>query len=285
MPLKSFKPTTPGRRNMLVADFSGLTRKEPEKRLTRGKVRSSGRDAHGHVTVRHRGGGHKRRYRTIDFRQTGKRGVPGRVTAIEYDPNRSARIALIAYSDGDKRYILAPEGLREGDQVVCAERTKVKAGNRMQLRHIPVGFKIYNIELTRGRGGAIVRSAGSSALLTSLDGPYAQVQLPSGEVRFVQKECYASIGTVSNPDHNLITIGKAGRRRWLGRKPHVLGKSMNPVDHPHGGGEGHCSIGLRHPKTPWGKPAFGVKTRKMRHPGDRFIVRRRPSKKGVKEGP
>lgn len=280
MPFKSFKPTTPGRRNMLVADFSDLTKKRPEKSLTRGKQRISGRNAHGRVTVRHRGGGHKRLYRFIDFKQTEKIGIPGCVTAIEYDPNRSARIALVAYADGDKRYLLAPEGLKEGDQVVCAERTKVKVGNRMQLQNIPVGFKIYNLELTLGRGGAIARSAGSFALLTSLDGPYAQVQLPSGEVRYVHKECYASIGTVSNPDHNLITIGKAGRMRWMGRKPQVLGKSMNPCDHPHGGGEGHCSIGLTHPKTPWGKPAYGVKTRKVRRTSNRFIVRRRTSRKG-----
>jgi len=265
---------------MLVADFSALDKKRPEKSLTYGKQRISGRNSHGRVTVRHRGGGHKRLYRMVDFRQREKMGVPGCVKALEYDPNRSACIALIAYADGDKRYILAPEELSVGERVVTAPRTKVKVGNRMQLRHIPVGFKVHNVELTLGKGGAVVRSAGSSALLVSLDGPYAQVQLPSGEVRYVHKECYASIGTVSNPDHNLIKIGKAGRMRWMGRKPQVLGKSMNPCDHPHGGGEGHCPIGLTHPKTPWGKPARGVRTRKVRRPGNRFIVRRRPRRGG-----
>jgi large subunit ribosomal protein L2 len=263
---------------MSIADFSALTRKEPEKRLTAGKQRISGRNTHGRVTVRRRGGGHKRLYRIIDFDRTRKLGIPARVQAIEYDPNRSAWIALLCYTDGEKSYVLAPEGLKVNDQVVCAERAKVRMGNRMQLKHIPQGFKIYEVELSRGKGGQIVRSAGSSATLLSLEGEYAQVQLPSGEVRYVPKECYASIGVLSHGEHNLITIGKAGRTRWLGRRPKVLGKSMNPVDHPHGGGEGHCPIGLTHPKTPWGKPALGVKTRKQRHPGDRWIVRRRPKK-------
>ncbi len=265
---------------MLVADFSGLTKKRPEKSLTIGKQRISGRNSLGRVTVRRRGGGHKRNYRIVDFKQIDKAGVPAKVIALEYDPNRSARIALLSYADGEKRYMLAPEGLNVGDQVVCAPRTKVKVGNRMQLKNIPVGFKIFNVELVIGKGGAIVRSAGSSAILTSLDGPYAQVQFPSGEVRYVHKECYASIGTVSHTEHNLITIGKAGRSRWMGRRPKVLGKSMNAVDHPHGGGEGHSSIGLKYPKTPWGKHALGVKTRKRRHPGNRWIVRRRPANKG-----
>jgi len=260
---------------MLVADFSGLTKKEPEKSLTSGKQRISGRNSGGRVTVRRRGGGHKRNYRFVDFKQIDKAGVPAKVTAVEYDPNRSARIALLSYADGEKRYMLAPEGLGVGDQVVCAPRTKVKVGNRMQLKHIPVGFKIFNVELTMGKGGAIVRSAGSSAILTSLDGPYAQVQLPSGEVRYVHKECYASIGTVSHTEHNLIKIGKAGRSRWMGRRPKVLGKSMNAVDHPHGGGEGHSPIGLTHPKTPWGKSARGTKTRKKNKWSNKFIIKRR----------
>lgn len=284
MPLKSFKPTTPGRRNMLVADFSLLTKKEPEKSLTRGKKQKSGRNNLGRVTVRHRGGGHKRLLRDVDFRQSDKVGIPGTIAAIEYDPNRSAYLALVLYKDGEKRYMLAPEGLKEGDTVVCAKRTKVKTGNRMQLEHIPIGFKIHNVELTLGRGGAMVRGAGTSATIMSLEGTHAQIQLPSGEVRYLPKRCYASIGTVSNLDHNLIVIGKAGRMRWMGRRPQVLGKSMNACDHPHGGGEGHNSIGLVHPKTPWGKPALGVKTRKKRHPGNRFIIRRRPTKKGGKEG-
>jgi large subunit ribosomal protein L2 len=260
---------------MTIADFSGLAKKRPEKSLVSGQKRISGRNNLGRVTVRHRGGGHKRLMRFIDFRQTGKMGVPGTVSAIEYDPNRSARIALVHYVDGDKRYILCPEGLSVGDQIVCAERTKVKPGNRMRLEHIPVGFKIFNIELTLGRGGQIVRSAGTAAILVGFDGAYALIQLRSGEMRKVRHDCYASIGTVSNPDHHLITIGKAGRMRWLGRRPQVLGKSMNAVDHPHGGGEGHSPIGLKRPKTPWGKPALGVKTRHPKRASTALIVRRR----------
>jgi large subunit ribosomal protein L2 len=280
MPLKIPKPTSPGRRKMSIADFSGLTKKKPEKSLTRGKKSCSGRNSHGHVTIRRRGGGHKRKDRNVDFDRTDKLSITGNVKSIEYDPNRSARIALIFYSDGEKRYILAPEGLKEGDKVVCGERTKVKVGNRMQLNNIPVGFKIYNVQISLGKKGAVVRSAGSSAILRSLDGPYAHVQLPSGEVRYVHKECYASIGTVSHSEHSLIRIGKAGRKRWMGRRPKVLGKSMNAVDHPHGGGEGHSPIGLKHPKTPWGKCAYGVRTRKRKNPTNKWIVRRRPKKKG-----
>jgi len=265
---------------MSIADFSGLTKKKPEKSLTRGKKSCSGRNSHGHVTIRRRGGGHKRKDRNVDFDRTDKLSITGNVKSIEYDPNRSARIALIFYSDGEKRYILAPEGLKEGDKVVCGERTKVKVGNRMQLNNIPVGFKIYNVQISLGKKGAVVRSAGSSAILRSLDGPYAHVQLPSGEVRYVHKECYASIGTVSHSEHSLIRIGKAGRKRWMGRRPKVLGKSMNAVDHPHGGGEGHSPIGLKHPKTPWGKCAYGVRTRKRKNPTNKWIVRRRPKKKG-----
>ncbi len=264
---------------MSIADFSGLTKKAPEKRLVHGKKRISGRNNLGRITVRHRGGGHKRLMRIVDFRQTGKMGVPGTVKAIEYDPNRSARIALICYVDGDKRYILAPEGLKEEDTVMCAERTKVKPGNRMRLEHVPVGYRIFNVELTIGKGGQIVRSAGTGATLVGFDGSYALVELPSGEMRKIRRECYASIGTVSNIDHHLISIGKAGRTRWLGRRPQVLGKSMNAVDHPHGGGEGHSSIGLKYPKTPWGKHALGVKTRRTKRQSDVLIVRRRTRKK------
>ncbi len=264
---------------MSVADFSGLTKKRPEKRLAKGKKRISGRSRSGQITVRHRGGGHKRLFRTIDFKRGDKTGVPGTVKSLEYDPNRSARIALVHYSDGDKRYILAPEALKIGDEVVCAERTKVKPGNRMHLEHIPVGYKIYNIELTLGRGGQVVRSAGASATLIGFDEKYAIVQFPSGEVRKVLKACSASIGTVSNPEHSLIRIGKAGRQRWLGKRPQVLGKSMNAADHPHGGGEGHSPIGIKKgPKTPWGKKALGVKTRPMKK-SNRLIVRRRTRKK------
>lgn len=264
---------------MTIADFSGLTKKRPEKSLVRGKQRISGRNNYGRVTVRHRGGGHKRLLRLVDFKQVGKMGVPGKIVSLEYDPNRSARIALVYYVDGDKRYILAPEGLKVGDQVVSGPRTKVKLGNRMELQHIPVGYKIYNIEMQIGRGGQIVRSAGTSAVLVGIDGGYAIIQLPSSEIRKVRKECFASIGTVSNPEHNLINIGKAGRMRWMGRKPQVLGKSMNAVDHPHGGGEGHSPIGLTGPKTPWGKKALGVKTRPKWKPMKLFIRRRLRKKK------
>ncbi|MDD4319146.1 MAG: 50S ribosomal protein L2 [Candidatus Peribacteraceae bacterium] len=278
MPLKKPKPTTPGRRQMTIADFSGLSKGGPEKSLVAGKQRICGRDAKGRVAVRHRGGGHKRLYRFVDFKQTGRHGVPGTVRALEYDPNRSARIALVYFADGSKSYILAPEGLKVGEQVVAGKRTKVKTGNRMELQHIPVGYHIHNVEVQLGRGGQIVRSAGTAATLIGFDGPYALLQLPSSEIRKVRKECFASIGTVSNPEHNLISIGKAGRMRWMGRRPTVLGKSMNAVDHPHGGGEGHSPIGLKHPKTPWGKPALGVKTRRKRKSSD-LIVRRRVSKK------
>lgn len=282
MPVRQQKPTSNARRQMSIADFSGLTKKRPEKRLVAGKQRISGRNNLGRVTVRHRGGGHKRLLRLVDFKQTEKHGIVGRIAALEYDPNRSARLALVHYMDGDKRYILAAEGLAVGDEVVCADRTKVKTGNRMRLEHIPVGYRIFNLELTIGRGGQIVRSAGSSAVLVGLDGDYAIIELPSGEMRRIRRECYASIGSVSNPDHHLISIGKAGRMRWMGRKPQVLGKSMNAVDHPHGGGEGHSPIGLKYPKTPWGKHALGVKTRSPRKRSSDLIIRRRIKKKAKK---
>ncbi len=249
---------------MTIADFSGLSSNGPEKSLVRGKKRISGRDGKGRVSVRHRGGGHKRLLRDVDFKQLGKLGVPGVVQGIEYDPNRTARIALVYYIDGSKKYVLAPEGLKAGDQVVAGHRTKVKVGNRMELQHIPVGYHIYNVEVHAGRGGQIVRSAGTSATLIGFDEPFALLQLPSSEIRKVRKECFASIGVVSNGEHSLINWGKAGRMRWRGRRPTVLGKSMNAVDHPHGGGEGHSPIGLKRPKTPWGKPAYGVKTRRKR---------------------
>jgi large subunit ribosomal protein L2 len=278
MPLKLRKPTTPAQRRMTVADFSDLTKKRPEKGLVHGKQRISGRDNKGRVVVRHRGGGHKRLWRTVDFKQVDKQGIPATVIALEYDPNRTARIALLQYADGEKRYVLAPQGLKVGDQIVSGERTKVKTGNRMQLQHIPVGYKVFNIEMQMGRGGQIVRSAGTSATLVGLDGDFAIIQLPSTEMRRVRKECCATIGIVSNPDHNLIRIGKAGRNRWLGKKPEVLGTAMNPVDHPHGGGEGHTSIGLKAPKTPWGKKALGVKTRRRKSRSSDLIIRRRVKK-------
>ena len=278
MPIKTLKPTSPARRQMTVSDFSDITKTKPEKSLVHGKQRISGRDNKGRVVVRHRGGGHKRLLRDVDFKQLDKQGIPATVAAIEYDPNRTARIALVQYVDGEKRYILAPQGLKVGDQIMSGERTKVKVGNRMQLQHIPVGYKIFNVEMNVGRGGQIVRSAGTSATLVGFDGVHALIQLPSSEMRKVRKECSATIGVVSNPDHNLITIGKAGRQRWLGKKPNVLGTAMNPVDHPHGGGEGHTSIGLKAPKTPWGKKAFGVKTRKRKLHSNNLIIRRRVRK-------
>ncbi len=279
MPTRPLKPTTPARRQMTLADFSEITKSSPEKRLVYGKQRISGRDGKGQVAVRHRGGGHKKLWRTIDFRQTDKHGIPGTVIGIEYDPNRTARIALVQYIDGEKRYVLAPQGLKPGDQIVSGTRTKVKTGNRMQLEHIPVGYKVHNIEMQAGQGGKIVRSAGTAATLVGFDGDFALIELPSTEMRKVRKECAATIGIVSNPDHNLITIGKAGRIRWMGRRPQVLGTAMNPVDHPHGGGEGHTSIGLKAPKTPWGKKALGVKTRRRRLKSNDYIVRRRIKKK------
>ena len=264
---------------MTIADFSGLAKKRPEKSLSGGKKRISGRSRTGQITVRRRGGGHKRLYRTVDFKRTDKQSIPANVASIEYDPNRSARIALLHYVDGEKRYMLAPEGLKAGDEVVCAERTKVKLGNRMKLKYIPSGYKIYNLEMDIGRGGSIVRSAGTAATLAGGDDKYGVIEMPSGEVRRVLLDCYATIGTVSNSEHSLITIGKAGRSRWLGRRPKVLGKSMNAVDHPHGGGEGHSPIGLKAPKTPWGKKALGVKTRNAKKYSNRLIVRSRAHKK------
>lgn len=280
MPVRQLKPTTPGRRKMSVADFSWLTKKRPEKRLTKGKKRISGRGNSGQVTVRHRGGGHKKLLRSIDFKRIDKKNVPGTIAAIEYDPNRTARIMLVHYADGDKRYHLAAESLKVGDSVVAGERTKVKPGNRMQLQHIPAGYKIYNVEISLGKGGSIVRSAGTAATLVGFDKDFAIIQLPSNEVRKVRKECSATVGTVCNGEHSLVRIGKAGRKRWMGRRPQVLGKSMNAVDHPHGGGEGHSPIGSKKgPKTPWGKKALGVKTRKLKKPSDKLIMRRRSRKK------
>ena len=264
---------------MTIADFSGLSKKRPEKSLSSGKKRISGRSRSGQITIRRRGGGHKKLYREIDFKRTAKQGVPAKVASLEYDPNRTAYIALLHYVDGDKRYMLAPEGLKVGDEVVCAERTKVKLGNRMKLKYIPSGYKICNLEMSMGRGGTTVRSAGTAATLVGGDEKFGVVEMPSGEVRRVHLDCFATIGTVSNSEHSLICIGKAGRSRWMGRRPKVLGKSMNAVDHPHGGGEGHSPIGLKAPKTPWGKKALGVKTRRLKKHSDRLIVRTRSQKK------
>lgn len=261
MAIKTYKPTTPSRRHMSVADFSELTKVRPYGKLTAMKKSIAGRGVQGRITVRQRGGGHARRLRTVDFKRD-KLGIYGKVATIEYDPNRSARIALIHYKDGEKRYILAPQKLQVGFDILSADKAPIQPGNRLKLMYIPEGTSIYNIEMTPGRGGQIARSAGTCGKLVSLEGKYAQIKMPSGKIHIVSKDCFATIGVVGNEDHANITIGKAGRSRWLGRRPQVRGKAMNPVDHPHGGGEGNQPIGLKHPKTPWGKPALGKKTRR-----------------------
>jgi large subunit ribosomal protein L2 len=276
MGIKQYKPTSAGRRFMTGSDFSEITRDEPQASLLGSLTRKGGRNNHGRITARHRGGGHKRRFRVIDFRRN-KIGVPARVAAIEYDPNRSARIALLHYADGEKAYILAPDMLSVGEEIVSSRHADIKPGNSLPLRFIPLGTVIHNIEIKRGRGGQMVRSAGTGAQLLAKDERYAHVRLPSNEVRLVNVDCRATVGQVSNIEHAQIRIGKAGRNRWLGRRPHVRGVVMNPVDHPMGGGEGRSSGG-RHPCTPWGKPTKGFKTRKNRS-SDRFIVKRRGKKK------
>jgi len=275
MPVKKYKPTSPGRRFVTTDDFSEITRERPQKNLLAPKQRRAGRNAKGRITVRHRGGGHKKRYRVIDFKRA-KVGVPGRVASIEYDPNRSARIALVNYADGDKRYIVAPAGLSVGQEVLSGPEADIKPGNTLPLSNIPVGTLIHNIELHPGRGGQMVRSAGAVAQLMAKEGAYATVRLPSGEMRMVPVACRATIGQVGNLEHENVTIGKAGRNRWKGKRPTVRGMVMNPVDHPHGGGEGRHPVG-RNPVTPWGKPALGHRTRKKK-PSDRLIVKRRYTK-------
>jgi large subunit ribosomal protein L2 len=272
MPLKQFSPTSPGRRFMSTLDFSELTTKKPERALTEPLKRSGGRNNKGRTTIWFRGGGHKRRYRKIDFRRD-KLGVPAKVAAIEYDPNRSARIALLHYQDGEKRYILAPDGLKVGQGILAGEGADILPGNALPLAAIPAGTMIHNLELRKGKGGQLVRSAGASAQLVAKEGDWAQVKLPSGEVRRVDVSCMATVGQVGNIDHKNVKLGKAGRKRWLGRRPHNRGVSMNPIDHPHGGGEGRTSGG-RHPVTPWGKPTKGAKTRNNKRT-DGFIVKRR----------
>ncbi len=273
MPTKSFNPITKSRRYITVLDYAELTRTAPEKSLTKGQKASGGRNNAGRVTSRFRGNGNKRRYRAIDFKRT-KDGVPAVVQQIEYDPNRSAFIALLAYADGEKNYILAPEGLKVGQTVLSGEKAEIKPGNALQLRNIPVGLEIHNVELVPGRGAKMVRSAGQVALLRSKDGDYAQVKLPSGEVRLVNLACKATIGKVGNGDHMNVSLGKAGKKRYLGKRPHVRGLAMNPVDHPMGGGEGRTSGG-GHPVSPWGQLAKGKKTRCPRKNSKRFIVERR----------
>jgi large subunit ribosomal protein L2 len=273
MGIKIYRPTSPGRRGMSVSDFEEITRSTPERSLLRPIQKQAGRNNVGRVTVRHRGGGHKRRYRVIDFRRD-KPGVPGRVDSIEYDPNRSARIALIVYADGDKRYILAPLGLQVGARIMAGPEAEVRVGNAMPLQGIPLGTMVHNIELQPGRGGQLARSAGTAAQLMAKEGEYAQVRLPSGEVRRVPLVCMATIGQVGNTEHANLNLGKAGRRRWMGWRPTVRGVAMDPNSHPHGGGEGRSPVGMPGPKTPWGKPAMGYKTR-TKKPSDKYIVRRR----------
>lgn len=278
MSIKSFKPTTPSRRHMTVSGFDGVDKKaKPERSLTTTLNKNSGRNSYGRITVRHRGGGNKRKYRIIDFKRD-KMDAAGTVLRLEYDPNRSANIALVEYPDGEKRYILAPVGVAAGSQIISAENADIKPGNSLQIANIPVGTVIHNIELYPGRGGQLVRSAGTSAQLMAKDGEMAQVRLPSGEVRYVRMNCRATIGQVGNIDHENIHIGKAGRKRHMGIRPTVRGSVMNPNDHPHGGGEGKSPIGRPGPVTPWGKPTLGYKTRKKKNTTDKFIVRRRNTK-------
>lgn len=274
MSVRKFKPTSPALREMTVSTFEEITKTEPEKSLLVSLNKSGGRNAHGRITSRHRGGGAKRKYRIIDFKRL-KDGIPGRVASIEYDPNRTANIALINYVDGEKRYILAPNKLHVGDMIESGDKADIKTGNALQLKDIPVGTTIHNVELKPGKGAQLVRSAGTSAQLMAKEGDYAQLKLPSGEFRLVRIECRATIGQVGNISHENITIGKAGRSRHLGKRPHVRGSAMNPVDHPHGGGEGRTPIGMPAPLTPWGKPTMGLKTRKKKKKSDKYIVRRR----------
>ena len=272
MAIKTFKPTSPGMRFKTALDFAEITAKRPEKSLTRGITRSGGRNNEGHETVRFRGGGHKRLYREIDFRRD-KRGIPARVTAIEYDPNRTARIALLVYADGEKRYILAPVGLVVGQSIVAAEKAEIVPGNALPMKNIPLGAMVHNVELKPGYGGQFARSAGTAAQLMAKEGKYVTLRMPSGEMRVVLATCWATVGQVGNVDHGNVAVGKAGRTRWTGRRPHVRGTAMNPIDHPHGGGEGKTKGG-RHPVTPWGQPTKGYKTRKNKRT-TRFIVKRR----------
>jgi large subunit ribosomal protein L2 len=274
MPTRNYKPTSPGRRGMSVSTFEEITKSKPEKALLEPLRKRAGRNSQGKITVRHRGGGHKRMYRVIDFKRD-KHGVPAKVAAIEYDPNRSARIALLHYVDGEKRYIVAPLGLSVGDRVVAGPEAEVRTGNALPLKSIPTGTTVHNIELHRGRGAQLVRSAGAGAQLMAKEGSYALLRMPSGELRRIHSECYATIGQVGNVEHENISLGKAGRKRWLGWRPAVRGSAMTPRDHPHGGGEGRAPIGLPGPKTPWGKPALGYRTRSKRKPSNKFIVRRR----------
>ena len=275
MGVKQYKPTTPTRRWQSVSDFSELTTDKPEKSLLTPLKKTGGRDSLGHVTSRFRGGGHKRLYRLVDFYRRDRAGIKGVVRTVEYDPNRSSRIALVEYADGQKRYILWPEGLRVGQEIMAGPEAEAKPGNALPIRNIPPGVMIHNLELVKGRGGQLVRSAGSAAIIQAKEGAFAHVRLPSSEVRLVSLDCWATIGQLGNVEHNSISLGKAGRSRWLGRRPHVRGVAMNPIDHPHGGGEGKSGQGNPHPVSPWGWHTKGRKTRKRSKYSNRLIVKRR----------
>jgi len=277
MAVKTYKPTSPGRRGLVGPTFEEVTRSRPERSLVSALRKKGGRNFRGKITVRHRGGGHKRRYRRIDFKRD-KYGIPARVASIEYDPNRSARIALLVYADGEKRYIIAPLGMRVGDQVISGSGAEIRVGNSLPLSEIPLGTMVHNIELRPGRGGQMARAAGTSAQLLAKEGNYATLRLPSGEMRMVLDRCTATVGQVGNVDHSNIQMGKAGRKRWLGIRPTVRGSAMNPNDHPHGGGEGRAPIGMPSPKSPWGKPTLGKRTRGTK-PSDKYIIRRRRKKR------
>ena len=278
MGIKTYNPYTPSRRNMTGSDFSEITKTTPEKSLVVSLKKNAGRNNQGKITVRHQGGGNRQKYRMVDFKRNSKDGIQATVIGIEYDPNRSANIALICYADGEKSYILAPQGLTNGMKVMSGEHAEAKVGNCLPLSLIPVGAQVHNIELFPGKGGQMVRSAGNAAQLMAKEGKYATLRLPSGEMRMVPIECRATIGVVGNGDHNLVKIGKAGRKRHMGIRPTVRGSVMNPNDHPHGGGEGKAGIGRPGPCTPWGKPALGLKTRKSKKASDKLIVRRRNGK-------
>ncbi len=278
MGIKTYKPYTPSRRHMTVSTFEEITKKKPEKSLVVNVKKKSGRNNQGKITVRHRGGGAKIKYRIIDFKRN-KDGIPARVASIEYDPNRSANIALLYYADGEKKYILAPNGLKIGQKVMSGSEAEIKVGNALPLENIPVGSSIHNIEMHPGKGGQLVRAAGNVAQLMAKEGKYATLRLPSGEMRLVPIRCRATLGQVGNTDHELVTIGKAGRKRHMGIRPTVRGSVMNPNDHPHGGGEGRAPIGRPSPMTPWGKPALGLKTRKKNKHSDKYIVKKRSGKK------
>lgn len=279
MGIKKVKPITPGRRQATFDDFSDITKKKPEKNLIKIRKSTGGRNAQGKITVRHRGGGAKKYLRIVDFKRD-KYDIPAKVAAIEYDPNRGARIALLNYADGEKRYIVSPIGLTVGEEILSSrELIEIKTGNAMPIKHIPPGVSVFNVEMEEGKGGKIARGAGNSVAVMGVEGKYAQVKMPSGEIRLIRKDCLCTVGQASNKERSLIVIGSAGRKRHLGWRPTVRGSAMNPVDHPHGGGEGNQPIGLRFPKTPWGKPALGVRTRRKKKSSGKLIISRRNSKK------